>query len=53
MAYAFDHPYLTKSKFVFKLIIPIFLAIEMAVVDWSPVSMITLTPDALHFLMAS
>jgi hypothetical protein len=32
---------------------PIFLAMDAAVNYWSPVTMITLIPAVLHFLMAS
>ena len=48
-----ENPYLYRSMLVLYWIISICLAIERAVEDWSPVSMMTFTPAALHFLIAS
>ena len=52
-AYSGVKPSFSRSVLVLWVTIPICLAMERAVMDWSPVTIITFTPDALHFLIAS
>lgn len=45
-------PSFSRSKLDFSVIMPICFAIDTAVIDWSPVIIITFTPEARHLRIA-